>query len=331
MSLRIGMLGASGLDTFETNVVAAARRLGHDADVLGSMGGSMDSRWRQRAFALTTQIPSVSAKLQRDLVGRIPYGFDLLIVNTSHAPILYPSTVEALRERSRRTVCWYVDAVSNLGAAHFLDAPYDGIFMTDRHVVSRLSSVSSIPVHLLPEGHDSVYHRPVHVPERARHVAVVGTLHSARRALLRRLKADGIPLAYFGTGLPSGARPIAGDPRGPVRFVTNEEKSRVFGEASAVLNNLHPAEIDKVNCRVFEATAAGGVVVSEWRPLLDELFTVGQELFAYRTYDELLSTLRQCLAFPCATEDMRRRAAARAARDHSLDRRIQELVRLSDV
>lgn len=32
----------------------------------------------------------------------------------------------------------------------------------------------------------------------------------------------------------------------------------MFREAAGVLNNLHPAEMNSVNARLFEATAAGG-------------------------------------------------------------------------
>ncbi len=54
--------------------------------------------------------------------------------------------------------------------------------------------------------------------------------------------------------------------------VFGHDKARVFREAAAVLNNLHPAEMRGVNARLFEATASGAAVLCERRPVLDELF-----------------------------------------------------------
>ncbi len=78
------------------------------------------------------------------------------------------------------------------------------------------------------------------------------------------------------------------------RYIAREEKAKVFREAAAVLDDLHPAEFDGVNCRLFRAAACSGHHSLSTGPPL--IINAPKELFCYRTYDELLSQVRQLLS-----------------------------------
>ena len=96
----------------------------------------------------------------------------------------------------------------------------------------------------------------------------------------------------------------------------------MFREAAAVLNNLHPAEFDGVNCRLFEAAACGAAVLAEYRPTIDDLFDGPSELFCYRTYDELLSQIRQLLGETGIGSERGDRASLRAHSEHTYEVRL---------
>ena len=329
MPLRVGVLGPVYADSLEDNVLRSVARLGHEGVKAGSLGGGQTSKWGSRASSAGLKIPQVAARMQQRLVDHLPQDLDLLIVTTSTATQLFPWVVAELKRRVRRVVVWYVDAVSNLGPARFLDSPYDAVFLTDRMLVRQVRDGLRLPVHLLPEGHDPRQHRPVGIAGEQRTIVVVGNYRAERIALLRQLHRDGIPLTLYGRALPEWARSPELERLHTGKWVTGLDKSRVFHESAAVLNPLHPAVLDAVNCRVFEAAAAGAVVVAEWRPLLDELFANGSEVLAYRTYEELLILLRRCLDSPEDMNAIRLAVAARAARDHTLDQRVAQMIEMA--
>jgi spore maturation protein CgeB len=55
-------------------------------------------------------------------------------------------------------------------------------------------------------------------------------------------------------------------------------------EEMDVLDNLHPAEMHGLNCRLFEATAAGRAVLCESRPARAELFDTDREVLAFASF-----------------------------------------------
>jgi spore maturation protein CgeB len=100
----------------------------------------------------------------------------------------------------------------------------------------------------------------------------------------------------------------------------------VFRGAAGVLNNLHPGEINGVNARLSEATGCGAAVLCEYRPALPDLFDVGQEVLAFRDFDELVGQATRLLHEADLTARIGDAAARRAHRDHTYERRITALL-----
>jgi hypothetical protein len=82
------------------------------------------------------------------------------------------------------------------------------------------------------------------------------------------------------------------------------------------------------NCRLFEATGAGAMLVTDWKANLHDLFDVGREVAAYRTPEECAQTIRHYLDHPDACRAMARAGQARTLRDHTYRIRMQELVEI---
>jgi spore maturation protein CgeB len=93
-----------------------------------------------------------------------------------------------------------------------------------------------------------------------------------------------------------------------------------------VLNNLHPAEMNSVNARLFEATAAGGAVLCEHRDVLQDLFRVDEEVLAFSTFDELVDHCRLLLNDSGLTRTIGDAATQRAHAEHTYEIRLTAIL-----
>ena len=79
------------------------------------------------------------------------------------------------------------------------------------------------------------------------------------------------------------------------KYVVGDEKSKAFGCAKVVLNNLHPGEIDSLNCRAFEIPACKGVQFVNHRDCIAELFALDKEIVTFKSFGELREKLHHFL------------------------------------
>lgn len=319
------MIGPVADDYLADNIAVSLAQMGHEPVVLGP--AVPDVKWRPARLIveMAKQASSrMEARLERSLV-EVAVGQNCDLVISVDAR-LSPTAVRAMREAGLRVVLWFPDAVSNLGNLAMFRAPYSAYFFKDPLLVERLVDVYRIPAYFLPEACNPRWHRPVGVPGSDPHIAVVGNIYPTRVHLLEGLLEAGIPLRLHSGGRPkamSGFRstelPIEG-------FVAREKKSRVFHEARAVLNNLHPAEMTSVNCRLYEAAAAGAVVLCEDRITLRDSFEPGVEVAAFSSFDELILLAKKAMEEPETFSGMREKASLRAHRDHTYENRLTELL-----
>jgi len=229
-----------------------------------------------------------------------------------------------LERRGIATVLWFPDAISNLGALWMFRAPYSAMFFKEPALVRTLRATYGYNAHYLPECCDPEIHKP-QLGERLNSIAVVGNMYATRVRLLDQLHSDGIPLALYGTSSPL----IAGTSLQSMhvgKYLRGIEKAKVFHNSIAVLNNMHPAEIEGVNARLFEATACGAITVSEFKSELPKMFDLDREVLAFRTYDELLSTLRGLVAGELGGREIGDAASRRCHSDHTYGQRLETLI-----
>lgn len=322
MSIRIGVVGPPAEDDFAANILAGLGELGIAAVALGAPAPRTLGRRASAVSQVLRRDPRLGPLIERGVVRRARDNqVDVVITVVS----LRPETVRALRSMGIRVALWFPDAVANLGALWMFDAPYNGVFFKEPALVRRLNALLDLPIHYLPEACNPLIHRPVESSEAADKVVVVGNLHPIRARLLERLAADGVPLAIYGPpwhrGLHESLAPLHAG-----RYIRGLDKSAAFGSGVAVLNNLHPAEMEGMNCRLFEATAAGGAVVTEHRPALDELFETGSEVLSFRCYDELLSNLRLLIDDRALGHRLGAAASSRSLSEYTYAMRLPELL-----
>jgi spore maturation protein CgeB len=75
---------------------------------------------------------------------------------------------------------------------------------------------------------------------------------------------------------------------------------------------------------VFDVSACGGFVISDWRQDLGRLFGK-EEIASYTNIDDLREKIKHFLAYPEEREEMARRARKRVLGEHTFLHRMREV------
>lgn len=328
---RVLVVGRRSPDLFADNVLTCLETAGYPTHSVEPFRGTLNTskRWSVRARQEVLLVPHLARRLQEHIVdAAADFRPELTLV--LDARVTYP-VVRALQQVSGAPVVfWFPDSPGNLGRETHLLAGYDAVFLKDSVVVRRYRDTLGIHAHYLPEGCNPVWHRPTGAlaPSTDRPtVSIVGNVYVTRYMLLRELVRRGIEVQIHGSAWP---RWLPGDTTLEASYsgrpVFREDKACAFRRASVVLNNLAVHEADGLNARLFEAAACGGVVLTEWRDRLPELFDTPGEIHSYRTFDELVEAIFMLASLP----DDRRGAiaaagSARAHRDHTYRDRVERI------
>ena len=322
---RIGVIGLMGPDYFAENVGDALQRLGHEVTQLGPAHARGRGRFVNRAAGLARQVSPRLDERTQDRIVRVALAADCeIIINVDL--FLAPSVVTLLRSRGARVAFWFPDHVANLGRQLMLLAPYDAIFFKEPFLIDRLRSLLELPVYYLPQACNPRWHRPVTPAGTEPCLVIAGNMYPSRVRLLDRLIAKGIPLRLYGGGFPRWIGETAARAVHTGRYVTREEKARVFRSAAGVLNTMHPAEVSGVNLRLFEAAGCGAAVLTEFRSTVPDLFAVGKEMLVFHDFDDLVEQATRLLSEPGLTARLGDAAAQRAHRDHTYDLRVTAIL-----
>jgi hypothetical protein len=234
---------------------------------------------------------------------------------------LSPETVEAIRETGARTAFWFPDAVSNLGRTSMFVAPYDGLFFKQRSLVDRARRLLGVPVHHLLEACNPSWHTADPSVDPEPFIVVAGGMYPFRVRVLERLVRAGIPLRIFGPPSPRWLSAPLLEPLHEGVYLTRHHKAREFRRAAAVLDTLHPAELEGYNARLFEATGCGAATLVDASPELNDLYEP-DEVLAFTDFDELLERCRWAIDNMDEARQLGDRAQKRAHRDHTYDVRL---------
>jgi spore maturation protein CgeB len=154
-------------------------------------------------------------------------------------------------------------------------------------------------------------------------VGSIGALHGERTAFLETLCATFPATQIFGPSVDAvpPASPIRACYRGPAFGV---DMFRVLARSRATLNHHGFPEPHANNMRLFEATGAGSLLLTDAKPDLDRYFEDGREVLTY-------SDLEGCVALVGRTVDDPQRAVAEAGQrrtlaEHTWEHRIGELL-----
>lgn len=107
-----------------------------------------------------------------------------------------------------------------------------------------------------------------------------------------------------------------------------EELPAHYRACTVNLNTTSIQMPNTVNQRVFDCPAAGGFLLTDAQPALEELFDVSTEIAAYRTTEEARDLLRFFLKRPAARRAIAARARRRILGEHTYAHRLVRMATL---
>jgi hypothetical protein len=151
------------------------------------------------------------------------------------------------------------------------------------------------------------------------------TIHKSRIDWLEQLCVLVPELKIWGPGveLLDASSPLR---RRHMGVVWGSEMYEVLLRSQITLNHHGDVAPYANNCRLFEATGAGAMLLTDWKANLQDLFDVGREVAAYRTAEECAEMIRHYLTHEEARQSMARAGQVRTLRDHTYRTRMQELI-----
>lgn len=312
-------------DSFEDNVAKTLVEMGHEVRTLGSV-----------PYKKYWSLPRYAARVAREMmIGDKPdrVGQKIIRLAKEFKPevvlsvtgLLHPVVLQELGKFARgRRVLWWGDPPANSQKWGILDPGWDWIYVKDRVAEKKLRLVGR-NAHLLHEAMNPRWHKPL-AGQRNGSVVVAGNYYAFRQAIILKLVSEGVTFELYGSRPPRWAHPdIKKLHTG--KYVTGEEKSRVFGEGAACLNTFSLAEGNSLNCRAFEVAGAGGLQIIEHRSVIEECFEPGKELLTFNTYEELLDHLERAHHDPEQMKAIRKAGANRALSDHTYRHRLEVILK----
>ncbi|MFN9811664.1 MAG: glycosyltransferase [Deltaproteobacteria bacterium] len=277
-----------------------------------------------------------------------PGGFDLL-VGYLYDVMLTPRMCERLRASARRLVNFpwnLLDQEDHFRAA--LDV-FDETWCAEEGALESLQSRHGAKIRYVPMASDPFLFKRLGVPREPR-VLFTGSAYGRRGELLSRFARE-IDLTVTGRGhdLSSTVRAIARETVRDRRVVSPreaiarlrasvEERAPIGDEAYVALAAEHGISVGfndvrqestgktvyKVRLREYDAAMTGLCHVARRLPELERGFEPGREMLLYDDESEVPEILRRIRRGAVDWRDVGARARARAERDHTWTRRLED-------
>jgi len=291
------------------NFLPALRRLGHEVEVLDSL---------QRS-----DYPSF-IELNRAVLKKVEeWSPDLVI----YVPVLYEiwtETWDILRRcGTTATMSWASDdSWKYLQSSRFLAKHFDACATTYSDKVAKYHHDGYNRVLQSQWAADaSRIQAPMPASECEYDVSFVGARYGNRSKFVQALTATGIKVDCFGHGWPSG--PIAGEEIAPI-FKRSKISLNFSGSGKWIERYLPNRR--QIKARVFEVPGAGGFLLSEWAPGMEQLFDLGEEMDVFRTEADLIEKVKFYLSNPESRDRCAHAGYQRTANEHTYDLRMRSLV-----
>jgi len=155
--------------------------------------------------------------------------------------------------------------------------------------------------------------------------SLAATVHRSRIVLLEALCSRFPELRIWGPNVDglSEVSPIRAAHKG---YAWGRDMYQILRGSKLTLNHHGDIPPYANNCRLYEATGVGTVLITDWKPNLHEMFDPGKEVLAYRSIPESIELIRHYLAHENERQDIARAGQRRTLQDHTYYDRMGELV-----
>lgn len=222
------------------------------------------------------------------------------------------STFAALRELGARVVGWFFDDEDRFDNYSALWAPLLwGAFTNDPAAVDKFANLGVPAVHVVLGSNPRVFRRLDVVPQYD--VSFVGRSFPSRQQDVQAIRDAGIDVATFGRGWPAGR-------------LSTERMVEVFNESRINLCFTKSAGAEgagQMKDRIFHVPMAGGFLLCEAVPGVEDLFVPGREVVLFETLEEAVGQIEYYLAHDEERLTIRDAGWRRAQQDHTQASRME--------
>ena len=101
--------------------------------------------------------------------------------------------------------------------------------------------------------------------------------------------------------------------------------SKLFDSKITINQHINIAQNNANNMRLFEATGCGALLITDYKDNLQKLFKIGDEIIAYRNYDECAALIQYYLTNTDEASKIAQNGQLRTLRDHTYPSRMKKL------
>ncbi len=160
-------------------------------------------------------------------------------------------------------------------------------------------------------------------PTEASFVGSLSRVHSSRRELLEDVVASQ-PISIWTSAKDVHANsPLLPYCRGEVY---GRQMLETLKSSAMTLNHHGNVRPHANNMRLYEATGVGTLLITDWKPDLEEIFDPNEEVCAYRSSEECIDLIAKYRRDRTARLQIASRGSKRALSEHRYFNRMQELI-----
>lgn len=330
--MKIFFIGANlQNDNMEFHVMSALNSMGHAVEFFGNKQflGLQGKNGKLLHSVISKMVREPELINDKKIISRVDaYSPDLIVVLLGN--FISPKTIKSIRAISNAPiVCWCQDQLSTLGRQFVLSGCYDMVFMKDMYMVNLFNHMVSDTYRYLPEACNPDVHYLEPVPselssEYECDVTTAASLYYYRQSILKYL--DEYNLKVWGA-YPDWLDYGLGN-KHTKKFVSSQTKRWAFSSAKIVLNTLHFAEIEAVNCRLFEVAGCGGFQLVSHKECIAKYFEPDFEVVTFVSSQDLRNKVKYYLNEPELRKSISMNAMMRAHAEHNYQARIESMFKL---
>ncbi len=291
-----------GIGTEYAAFIPALKNLGHNPLHFES--------WDRRRFS---DYAELNQALLDAVVDERP---DIILVVQMHYEIWLETLMRIKEVGNALTVCWTTDdSWKYREVSRFIGGSYDVMTTTYPDALERYNKDGISNVMLTQWAANSdILREPLSATECQYGVSFVGAAHGNRKKSIEALCNRGVEVSCFGYGWPKG--PVA------AKAIPDIMRDSII---SLNFANSFKGQ-NQIKARTFEVPGAGGFLLTEYTPGLEQFYSVGKDIEAFRSIDELTDKIGFYLRHPEKRDSIALSGFKKTCRDHTYEIRMREVI-----
>jgi spore maturation protein CgeB len=283
----------------------AIQRLGHEVEFFDSGDRSLYSDFADLNLALVRRV----AAWQPDLIFCVLMHYEIWL-----------ETLDLIRANSPSVIFnWGTDDSWKFAQASRFFSEHVDLHVTTDAVAAAVAAFRGLENVLLSQwaASSGSFREPCPSQSCRYDVSFIGNMYGYRATWIEALRASGINVTCFGHGTENGvvdARMI------PEIYLASRISLNFSGAGQGRGNNR------QIKARTFEVPGAGGFLLTELSPDLEQYFERGKEIATFESPDELVAMARYYLDHPDQRDAIARAGHRRTTAEHSYEQRFSEIL-----